>query len=105
MICDIMAWKSLPQPTVGAGICWLCFCWMLEGFILIFVSLWVGEYLITEYDLLSYLIAPDGSPFVQWALLILFLLIVLGALGVLILWGICAGRMKKTYRLLKGISE
>ena len=105
---DDLRYYGMEKPAAANRRCGnllAVFCWMLEGFILVFVSLWVGEYLITEYDLLSYLIAPDGSPFVQWALLILFLLIVLGALGVLILWGICAGRMKKTYRLLKGISE
>ena len=58
-----------------------------------------------EYTLLPYLVAPDGSELIQWGLVIVFPLIVLSALGVLIVWGISAGRMKKTHRLLKGISE
>ena len=53
----------------------------------------------------AYLVAPDGSELIQWGLVIVFPLIVLSALGVLILWGISAARMKKTHRLLKGISE
>jgi hypothetical protein len=72
---------------------------------LLFDSFAIVVFLTSEYTLLPYLIAPDGSELIQWGLVIVFPLIVLSALGVLILWGISAARMKKTHRLLKGISE
>ena len=81
------------------------FSWTLDGCMLLFDSFAIVVFLTSEYTLLPYLVAPDGSELIQWGLVIVFPLIVLSALGVLILWGISAGRMKKTHRLLKGISE
>ena len=105
---DLLRYYGMEKPARANSRCGkllAVFSWTLDGCMLLFDSFAIVVFLTSEYTLLPYLIAPDGSELIQWGLVIVFPLIVLSALGVLILWGISAGRMKKTHRLLKGISE
>ena len=105
---DLLRYYGMEKPARANSRCGkllAVFSWTLEGCMLLFDSFAIVVFLTSEYTLLPYLIAPDGTELIQWGLVIVFPLIVLSALGVLILWGISAGRMKKTHRLLKGISE
>lgn len=105
---DLLRYYGMEKPARANSRCGkllAVFSWTLDGCMLLFDSFAIVVFLTSEYALLPYLIAPDGSGLIQWGLVIVFPLIVLSALGVLILWGISAGRMKKTHRLLKGISE
>ena len=105
---DLLRYYGMEKPARANSRCGkllAVFSWTLDGCMLLFDSFAIVVFLTSEYTLLPYLVAPDGSELIQWGLVIVFPLIVLSALGVLILWGISAGRMKKTHRLLKGISE
>ena len=105
---DLLRYYGMEKPARANSRCGkllAVFSWTLDGCMLLFDSFAIVVFLTSEYTLLPYLVAPDGSELIQWELVIVFPLIVLSALGVLILWGISAGRMKKTHRLLKGISE
>lgn len=105
---DLLRYYGMEKPAQANSRCGkllAVFSWTLDGCMLLFDSFAIVVFLTSEYTLLPYLIAPDGSELIQWGLVIVFPLIVLSALGVLILWGISAARMKKTHRLLKGISE
>ena len=105
---DLLRYYGMEKPARANSRCGkllAVFSWTLDGCMLLFDSFAIVVFLTSEYTLLPYLVAPDGSELIQWGLVIVFPLIVLSALGLLILWGISAGRMKKTHRLLKGISE
>ncbi|MBR4540143.1 MAG: hypothetical protein IKO52_15035 [Clostridia bacterium] len=105
---DLLRYYGMEKPARANSRCGkllAVFSWTLDGCMLLFDSFAIVVFLTSEYTLLPYLVAPDSSELIQWGLVIVFPLIVLSALGVLILWGISAGRMKKTHRLLKGISE
>ena len=105
---ELLRYYGMEKPARANSRCGkllAVFSWTLDGCMLLFDSFAIVVFLTSEYTLLPYLVAPDGSELIQWGLVIVFPLIVLSALGVLILWGISAGRMKKTHRLLKGISE
>ena len=105
---DLLRYYGMEKPARANSRCGkllAVFSWTLDGCMLLFDSFAIVVFLTSEYTLLPYLVAPDGSELIQWGLVIVFPLIVLSALGVLILWGISAGRMKKTHGLLKGISE
>ena len=105
---DLLRYYGMEKPARANSRCGkllAVFSWTLDGCMLLFDSFAIVVFLTSEYTLLPYLVAPDGSELIQWGLVIVFPLIVLSALGVLILWGISAGRMKKTHRLVKGISE
>ena len=105
---DLLRYYGMEKPARANSRCGkllAVFSWTLDGCMLLFDSFAIVVFLTSEYTLLPYLVAPDGSELIQWGLVIVFPLIVLSALGVLILWGISAGQMKKTHRLLKGISE
>ena len=105
---DLLRYYGMEKPARANSRCGkllAVFSWTLDGCMLLFDSFAIVVFLTSEYTLLPYLVAPDGSELIQWGLVIVFPLIVLSALGVLILWGISAGRMKQTHRLLKGISE
>ena len=105
---DLLRYYGMEKPARANSRCGkllAVFSWTLDGCMLLFDSFAIVVFLTSEYTLLPYLGTPDGSELIQWGLVIVFPLIVLSALGVLILWGISAGRMKKTHRLLKGISE
>ena len=105
---DLLRYYGMEKPARANSRCGkllAVFSWTLDGCMLLFDSFAIVVFLTSEYTLLPYLVAPDGSELIQWGLVIVFPLIVLSALGVLILWGISAGRIKKTHRLLKGISE
>lgn len=105
---DLLRYYGMEKPARANSRCGkllAVFSWTLDGCMLLFDSFAIVVFLTSEYTLLPYLVAPDGSELIQWGLVIVFPLIVLSALGLLILWGISAGRMKKTHRLVKGISE
>ena len=105
---DLLRYYGMEKPARANSRCGkllAVFSWTLDGCMLLFDSFAIVVFLTSEYTLLPYLVAPDGSELIQWGLVIVFPLIVLSALGLLILWGISAGRIKKTHRLLKGISE
>ena len=66
---------------------------------------YVGVNVATGTGILSYPEALGGRAAILLGALVLFLLILLVIAGIFILWGISAGYMKRTYRLIKGLSE
>lgn len=81
------------------------FTCLLAGMISVFLALFCFILQTTEYSLLEYLEAPDGSALIQWTMFLLPALMLLCGVGILILWGMSAVRMKRTCNLVKGLSE
>ena len=81
------------------------FTWLLVGMMLVFLTLLCFILQTMEGSLMDYLEAPDGVALIQWTMLLLPVLMLFCGIGILILWARSAARMKRTYKLVKGLSE
>ena len=81
------------------------FTCLLVGMMLVFLTLLCVILQTTGSSLIDYLENPDGSALIQWPMFILPVMMLLCGVGILILWAKSAVNMKRTCKLVKGLSE